>query len=87
MRIYSHYIIRTNKEMKGTLEFNLPEEEWEFKTANASVPMHFVIKEMDQWLRERIKYAPDNIDVYTYATLELCREQLHKLLDDNDLRL
>ena len=73
--------------MKGTLEFFLPEEEWEFKMANESVSMHFAIKEMDQWLRERIKYAPDTIDVHTYATLELCREQLHKLLDDNDLKI
>ena len=27
--------------MKGTLEFNLPEEAWEFKMANESVSMHF----------------------------------------------
>ena len=78
-----HYIIN----MKGTLEFFLPEEAWEFKMANESVSMHFALKEIDQWLRERIKYAPDTIDVHTYATLELCREQLHKLLDDNDLKI
>ena len=73
--------------MKATLEFSLPNDKWEFKMANESAAMHSVIWDMDQWLRKMIKHAPDSMSEDTYKTLELCREQLHEFINENDINL
>tara|TARA_B110000967_G_C18518535_1_gene379878 strand:+ start:122 stop:277 length:156 start_codon:yes stop_codon:yes gene_type:complete len=49
--------------------------------------MHAVLWEMDQWLRKKIKHAPDTMSVDTYNALELCRGQLHEFMDGNDINL
>lgn len=73
--------------MKATLEFSLPNDKWEFKMANESAGMHSVIREMDQWLRKKIKHAPDSMGVDEYNAFELCREQLHEFINDNNVNL
>jgi hypothetical protein len=42
--------------MKATLEFNLPEEEYEFRRAVQAQGCYFVLTEMLTWLREEYKY-------------------------------
>ena len=73
--------------MEAILKFSLPNDKWEFKMANESAGMHSVIRDMDQWLRKKVKHAPDTMSVDTYNALELCREQLHEFMDDNDINL
>ena len=73
--------------MKAILEFNLPNEKWEFKIANESSAMHSVLWDMDQWLRGQTKYAPDDMSEDTYNAFELCRETLHESLNENNINL
>ena len=73
--------------MKAILEFNLPEETDEFELATKGAMMHHTLWEMDQWLRGKIKYAPDDINKHTYKAYEECREQLHQFLNENNIEL
>ena len=73
--------------MKGTLEFNLPEESAEFKLASTAGEMHSTLWEMDQWLRGQVKYATDAMSEDTICALEECREKLHEFCEVNDVNL
>lgn len=67
--------------MKATLVYNLPDEQPEFEMAINGAKMQLVLWEMDQWLRSKYKYMPD--EEYSkdkYETYEKCREQLRDLL-------
>ena len=73
--------------MKATLEFSLPNDKWEFRMANDSAAMHAVLREMDQWLRQKMKHAPDSMSDDTYKAFEDCRHQLHELIGENNIPL
>jgi len=42
---------------------------------------------MDQWLRSKVKHAPDSMSEDAYRAFELCREQLHEFVNDNNINL
>jgi hypothetical protein len=73
--------------MEAILKFSLPNDKWEFKMANESAGMHAVLWKMDQWLRKKIKHAPDSMSADTYNAFELCREQLHEFINENNITL
>jgi|TARA_R110000851_G_scaffold171669_1_gene317986 hypothetical protein len=73
--------------MKAILEFNLPNDKWEFKMANESAAMHSVLWDMDQWLRAQTKYAPDSMSEDTYNAFDECRKQLHEFLNNEYINL
>ena len=74
--------------MKATLEFNLPEDEHEFKMATTGASMHSVLWDMDQWLRAQYKYMPDNeYSEDKYNAYESAREHLHQLLVEYNVDL
>ena len=54
--------------MKAILEFNLPEDDHEFQMATNGSKFHSVLWEMDQYLRGKIKYAPDDMSDETLQT-------------------
>jgi hypothetical protein len=66
--------------MKAILEFDLPENSHEFEMATNGYKFHSVLWEMDQYLRGKIKYAPDDMSDDTLNTLEQCRSQLHEFM-------
>jgi hypothetical protein len=71
--------------MKAILEFNLPEDDHEFKMATTGASMHSVLWEMDQWLRSNTKYAPDSMPADEYKAYERCRETLRELINDKNI--
>tara|TARA_R110002096_G_scaffold312525_1_gene506875 strand:- start:515 stop:742 length:228 start_codon:yes stop_codon:yes gene_type:complete len=73
--------------MKATLEFNLPDDEREFKIATQSNEMYSVLWNMDQWLRTQTKYAPDSMSEEKYKAFDECREQLHEFLNEHYINL
>jgi hypothetical protein len=73
--------------MEAILKFSLPNDKWEFKMANESAAMHSVIWDMDQWLRKKIKHAPDTMSEDIYNTFEVCREQLHEFINEYNINL
>jgi hypothetical protein len=66
--------------MKAILEFNLPEDDFEFQTANNAGKMKSVLWEMDRWLRNNIKHAPDAMSEDEYKAYEKCKQYLNELL-------
>ena len=73
--------------MKAKLEFNLPEDSVEFEMATNASYMHSVIWDMDQWLRGKIKHAPNDMSDDKYETYSECREMLIKLITENNINL
>ena len=66
--------------MKATLEFDLPEDFGAHLRAVQADRLTFVLWDLDQWLRDQIKYQ-DNHDV------QPVRDKLHEILDDHGLIL
>ena len=73
--------------MKATLEFNLPEDQYEYDVFIKANDMHCVIVEMEQWLRSETKYAPDNISDDTINALYKCKDKFNELINDNNLEI
>ena len=72
--------------MKAILEFNLPEDQFEFNMATKGAAMHSVLWEMDQWLRTQYKYMSDNEHSEDkYDTFVKCREQLGEIMNNEGI--
>lgn len=67
--------------MKAILEFNLPEDEEEHKSALDSANWKFALQEFDDFLRGKIKHTDDKT-----IDLQLAREELHSIVNDRGLR-
>ena len=73
--------------MKAILEFNLPEDNQEFKLATKAQNWWSVCWEMDQWLRAQYKYMPDSeYSEDKYNTFEKCRDHLREIMVENGLK-
>ncbi len=73
--------------MKATLTFELPKDDREFRMAINSNSMYTVLREMDEWLRSKTKYAPDSTSQDKMDAYELSRERLYQLLDQYNIDL
>jgi hypothetical protein len=71
--------------MKAILEFNLPEEKEEFELAVNSVKWYSVCWQLDQYLRDKTKYAPDSMPNEVYEALSETRNTLRELLIENNV--
>jgi len=72
--------------MKATLEFDLPEEEEEHQTAFNGAHWKGVCFEIDQYLRNKIKYAQDDTK-NCINTLKMVRLELNSLIEGRGLTL
>lgn len=69
---------------KAILEFNLPEESEEFKTANNANKYHAVISDLLKEMRDSLKYESPFLDKpYKEVGLEDFRTRLFELLDEH----
>jgi len=66
--------------MRTVLEFNLPEEEEEFLLAFNGARYAIALDEMDNWLRQKVKYG--EYDDATTALYQECRDKLTELKGD-----
>ncbi len=73
--------------MNATLNFNLPEDDREFRMATTGKSMHTVLRELDEWLRSKTKYAPDSTSQDKMDAYELSRERLYQLLNHYNIDL
>jgi hypothetical protein len=71
--------------MKATLLFNLPEEQQEFRLANEAADWHSVVWEVDQKLRQHLKYGHEFKSVG--EALEQIREFFYEEITDRNLQL
>jgi hypothetical protein len=72
---------------KATLEFNLPEEQDEFETANNASKYYSVLWDLDQYLRNFVKYPSDREDPILTDTMAKVRDELWRLMKEHNLDL
>jgi hypothetical protein len=73
----------THSDMKAILEFNLPDEEQEFKEALNGGMFKYVLWRLDQDLRGKIKY--EQLNDCEHKCYSDIRELLHQILSQNNL--
>ena len=73
--------------MKAILEFILPEDKIEFETATKSMDWAILAWDMEQYIRNRLKYQTEKLDTSSAKKeLELLREELNEMLIDRGLQ-
>ena len=68
------------RKMKAILEFNLPEEEEQFDAANRGMDWALTLWNIDQFIRNKIKYEQD-----TNGVLQVLQTELNFQLEDKGL--
>ena len=71
--------------MKAILEFNLPDDQEEFDLATSGLKFWSVLWELDQDLRAKTKYAPDDLPQDKYDAYEEIRDKLRELMSENNI--
>ena len=69
--------------MKALLEFDLPEDNYDFQAAINGNNYKTAIYNFDQLLRSEMKYK--ELSNETYNAYEWCREELRKILAEDNL--
>lgn len=71
--------------MKAVLEFQLPDEQEEFKLAQDGVLYSIVLHELDNYLRGKIKYEdlPEEID----KIYQEIRDKLHEFSNEHGVEV
>ena len=67
--------------MKATLEFNLPEDQEQFNTAAKAIDWALLAWDIDQFIRNKIKYEQDRDGV-----LQLVRNELNFKMEERGLQ-
>lgn len=68
--------------MKGILEFNLPEEEYEFQIASKANNAHWALRSIDERLRTWLKHGHQFKDADD--AVRGIRDELNKIMIDNN---
>ena len=67
--------------MKANLEYNLPEDQEQFNVASKSMDWAFLVWDIDQFIRNKIKYDQD-----TNGVLQLVRDRLNFNMEEKGLQ-
>lgn len=73
--------------MKGILEFDLRDDQKEFETAINADRYKSLIWDLDQYLRQQIKYNADNLSNDTITAFELIRNKIREELIENNISI
>lgn len=71
--------------MKAILEFNLPDDQEDFKMATNAVSWYAVCWDLDQELRAKTKYASDDLPQDKYDAYQEIRELLREYMSDRNI--
>ena len=73
----------------ATLIYNLdePNDHEEFELANNARKYYTVLWELDQYLRNSVKYSSDSEDSINTDTMAKVRDELWKLMNEHNLDL
>ena len=73
--------------MEAILEFILPEDKIEFETATKSMDWAILAWDIDQYIRNRLKYQTDKLQTSSAKEeLELLRNELRDLMEESGLQ-
>lgn len=73
--------------MKVTIELNLPEEQEKFDIFMNGAKWKYVVRELDESLREMIKWNTENLDESQLLVVRQMRSMLLQYLEQENLRL
>jgi len=71
--------------MKATIEYNLPEDQFEFDCASKSLKMFHALNEIKVELRSIWKY--EDLKDNEFEMVERIREKFFEILADNEINL
>jgi hypothetical protein len=71
--------------MKATIEYNLPDDEFEFNCAVKSTKMYFALTEIKEELRAIWKY--EELKENQFEMVERIREKFFEILLENEINL
>jgi hypothetical protein len=72
---------------KVTIEYNLPEEQSEFEEVNNAGKYYSVLWDLNQFLRNKTKYASDDTTKEELAALYMVRDEFWKIMNEYNLDL
>jgi len=72
---------------KATLTFDLPEEQYDFEQAVNAGKFRTVLWDLDQFLRNKTKYASNDTTEEQLTAYYALRDELHKLMDEHNITL
>lgn len=73
--------------MKVTIEFNLPDQQERFDSFINGAKWKYVVRELDESMREMIKWNSENLDESQLLTVRQIRSMLLQYLEQENLRL
>jgi len=71
--------------MKAKLQYNLPDDQFEFDCAVKSMKMYFALTEIKEEIRSFIKYK--SLKENQYEIIQEFSEKFHEILNDNEINL
>lgn len=71
--------------MKARLDFDLPDDEYEYSNAINGSKMRSIIWDVDQWLRAKMKY--EELSDGQYDAFKETRDHLRRLLIEENIDL
>ena len=73
--------------MKAILEFELPDDKVEFDTASKAMDWAILAWDMEQYIRNRLKYEHEHLDTSSAKEeLEILRNELRDLMEESGLQ-
>jgi hypothetical protein len=73
-------------EMKANLEFNLPEDEFDYRLCNQASNMWSALIDIKDYLRSELKYN-SNLTEGDYEMLESVQRKYFEIISDNNIIL
>lgn len=70
---------------KAKIEYNLPEEQDDFELATNARKYYAILFDLDQYLRNFVKYPSDKEDPIFTDTMAKVRDELWKLMNSYNL--
>jgi hypothetical protein len=72
---------------EAILKYNLPEEQDDFELAANAGKYYSILWDLDQYLRNFVKYPSDREDPIMTDTMAKVRDELWKLMNEHNLDL
>ena len=80
-------IYNERENMEAILKFDLPDDKTEFEAATKSMDWAIMAWDIDQYIRNRLKYQTEKLDTSSAKEeLELLRNELHSMMEDSGLQ-
>lgn len=73
--------------MKVTIEFNLPEQQEEYEDFMNGVKWKHVVREIDEYMRETLKWNSENLSTEQLEEVKGIRGMLVEYMDQGNLTL